>query len=62
MQSEVNRFPDVGDILINEKLLSMNFNLPMVIRPHVRVWLTRLITVKQIEIALNLSTLDRFKV
>ena len=31
----------------------MNLNLPMVIRPHVRVWLTRVITVKQIEIALT---------
>ena len=33
----------------------MNLNLPMVIRLHVRVWLTRVITVKQIEIALNFS-------
>ena len=53
----------VGDIIggLNQGL-SMNLNLPMVIRPHVRVWLTRLFTVKQIGIAVNFSTLDRFKV
>ena len=29
---------------------------------YVRVWLTRLIAVKQIGIAVNFSTVDRFKV
>ena len=44
---------DVGDIIVHELEPAHGDQT---------VWLTRLISVNQIEIALNFSTLDRFKV